>query len=946
MKQNFIQKKRILFAVLVMATMFFKTAAQQLSTFECSTGLGYILTNNSVSGNNITSLYSFNLTTGASNLIKADILPTITANQRFLNAFGYNTIDNYLYGYRYNTSQIAKVGANGNIELLNMTGDVASGAYAAGDVSPAGILYLFGSNRFVSIDLNPSSPNYLVATQKLTYTSAINDFAFSPVDGKIYGVTSNPARQLFQFDPVANTMTILGNTSGFEPGETDSFGTAFMDNLGNLFISNNASGRIYRIATPHSLPTNTPVTTTLYSSALAGKAPGDGARCSSAIIQPSASNDQACSPASSTTPVNINVAGNDAAGTYPLNNSSVRLINSGNQRVTSLNVTQGTFSVNTTSGVIQFQPAAGFVSGTATATYSIADNQGNLSAAATIAVTICTPPTAVNDQITGVTPGQPAVLPTINSNDTAPTGTTLVVSTINLIPPASIPAAIAEDTDGDGDIDQISVPGQGIWKVDASGNITFTPEEGFLTSPTPISYTIKNSTGAVSNPATITANYLPMVTVSGNVFVDANGLTDEIVNGSPYTEQGLYALLVSSAGKILSSQEVAANGTFSFTNVLHGSYTVQLSNAAVVTGADAPAQASLPVGGNWLSTGEYVGTTAGSDGDANGIITITVTGNLPNVNFGINQAPTAVPVNDMIPTPRPGDIYVFKPLTGSDPQDGAYANFGSSTSPDAPKPTVQILGSTFQFTAIDGASPSLSISYGSTVLSTSTDNAVITDFDFAELAATLNGSGYTGFDFEYVVIDAAGAKSAPVVYKVEWTSPLPVKLTSFQAKNEGQTVQLLWTTTGESNADRFEIERSGDANSWIKIGEQKAAGESSTQKNYTFVDAAVSKGTNYYRLKMIDTDQTFAYSRIVSVANENGSSLVFSPNPTKDFVTINGLTGGELIEIISSTGIKIAATTNNGNSFRYDISVLKTGIYIIVVTNPLGETVSHRILKD
>ena len=936
----------MLLVVLMMATMSFKMAAQQLPPFQCSTGLGYILTNNSVAGNNVTSLYSFNLTTGASNLIKADILPNTGANQRFLNGFGYNTIDNYLYGYRYNSSQIARVGANGNIDLLNMTGPVSSGSYAAGDVSPAGILYLFGSGRFVSVDLNPSSPDYLVATQKLIYSSVINDFAFSPVDGKIYGVTSNAARQLFRFDPVVNTMTILGNTGGFEPGESDSFGTAFMDNLGNLFISNNTSGRIYRIPTPHLLPAGTPVTTTLYSSALAGKAPGDGARCSSAIIQPSASNDQACSPAFSTTPVNINVAGNDAAGTYPLNNGSVRLINSVNQRVTSLNVTQGIFSVNTTSGVVQFQPAAGFVSGTVSVTYNIADNQGNLSAPATITVNICTPPTAINDQITRITPGQPAVLPTIHSNDTAPSGTTLVVYSINLIPPASIPTAVGEDTDGDGDIDQITIPGQGIWKVDASGNVTFDPEEGFLTNPTPINYTIKNSTGAISNPATISVNYLPLVTVNGNVFVDANGLTDETVNGSPYTEQGLYALLVSGSGKIISSQEVSVNGTFSFTNVLHGNYTVQLSNTAGTTGADAPLQASLPANGNWLSTGEHVGTTAGSDGDANGITTIAVTGNLTNVNFGINQAPTAVPVNDVIPTPRPGDIYVFKPLTGSDPQDGEYANFAISTSPDAPKPTVQILGSTFRFDTPGAASPSLILHYGSKVLSATTDNAPIADFDFDELTATLSGSGYTGFQFEYVTVDAAGAASAPVIYKVEWTSPLPVKLISFQAKNEGQNVQLLWATIDESSSDRFEIERSSDAKSWIKIGEQKAAGESSAHKSYYFTDGSALSGANYYRLKMIDLDQTFAYSRIVSSLNENTNLLIFSPNPAKDFVTISGLSGGEFIEIINTMGIKISATTNQGNSFKYDISGLNTGIYIIVVTNTHGEAVTHRILKD
>lgn len=946
MISNFIRKTTAFILPLALTAATHYKSSAQLNPFECSSGVGYILTNADPGTGNVTSLYSFNLTTGANTLIKADLLPSSPANQRFYNGFGYNTVDNFLYGYRYNTSEIVKVGTGGNIQILPMTGSVASGSYAAGDVSPQGILYLFGSGRFISVDLNPGSANYLVATQKLAYSSTINDFAFSPVDGNIYGITSTAARQLFRFNPVSNTITILGAVTGLSTETNDSFGTAFMDNLGNLFIGNNSSGRIFRVPTPHLLSQGATISATLYSSALAGKTPGDGARCSSQIIMPSANDDQTCSPSGSTSPLLITVAGNDGAGSYQLANSSVRLIDASNQPVTTLVTPQGTFTVNTTSGVIQFQPLASFTSGSASARYSISDIQGNVSAPATITVTICTPPTAVSDVVNGVVPGQIATVPTILTNDSAPATTTLTAATINLIAPSSIPSSVLEDTDLDGDTDKITVPGQGVWKVDASGNVTFTPETGFLDSPTPIAYTVKNSAGAVSNPASISANYLPVATVSGNVFVDGNGFSDGIVNGVPYSEGGIYVLLVSPDGKILFSEQVSTGGAFSFVNILHGNYTVQLSNAHGVIGSDAPLQASLPLTGNWVSTGEHVGAAAGSDGKVNGITQVTVNDNLDNVNFGINQAPTASAVNDMIASPKQGDTYKFKPLTGSDPQDGAYANFAPETSAQAPKPTVQILGSTFQITAAGSSSANIMLNYGSTTLSTTSDNAAISNFDFTELSAVLNGSGYTGFQFEYVLIDAAGTISRPVIYKVDWTTPLPVKLASFQARQEANQVHLIWSTTEESNSYSFEIERSSNGKTWLLLASQKAAGESNTNSSYSYTDAGALKGRSYYRLKMIDLDQTFAYSSIVSVINESAGSLTTWPNPSHDFITIKGLTAGDHIQIVNALGVKVASMVGRDDNFKYDISSLATGIYVIFVTNANGQVLTHRIAKQ
>ena len=124
------------------------------------------------------------------------------------------------------------------------------------------------------------------------------------------------------------------------------------------------------------------------------------------------------------------------------------------------------------------------------------------------------PPVAVDDKATG-TVGQPMTL-VVTGNDSDPNNN-LDVETVNFVP-GSVPGGVGADTDGDGDIDRVVVPGQGTWTVDNTGRVTFTPETGFSGDPTPIKYTVNDTTGLVSNEALITIDYLqrPPVAVDDN----------------------------------------------------------------------------------------------------------------------------------------------------------------------------------------------------------------------------------------------------------------------------------------------------------------------------------------------------------------------------------------------------------------------------------------------
>ncbi len=65
---------------------------------------------------------------------------------------------------------------------------------------------------------------------------------------------------------------------------------------------------------------------------------------------------------------------------------------------------------------------------------------------------------------------------------------------------------------------------------------------------------------------------------------------------------------------------------------------------------------------------------------------------------------------------------------------------------------------------------------------------------------------------------------------------LPVKLSAFAVKLSSNSANIMWTTDMETNSNRFEIERSFDGISWIKIADVKSKGNSSVKTDYFYTD--------------------------------------------------------------------------------------------------------------
>lgn len=188
------------------------------------------------------------------------------------------------------------------------------------------------------------------------------------------------------------------------------------------------------------------------------------------------------------------------------------------------------------------------------------------------------------------------------------------------------------------------------------------------------------------------------------------------------------------------------------------------------------------------------------------------------------------------------------------------------------------------------------------------------------------------------------AKSTSKVVPV--ARALPVKLIGFTATKEGEQAQLAWSTSEEVNSDKFNVERSTDGKKWARIGSLPAAGDVlNTVTRYNFTDSDPVPGENLYRLKMVDRDQTFSYSRIVSLNFKTTSVVSTYPNPASDKVMIaaSDWESVRTVRIVNNAGQVVYSSDKPQQDI--DIQGLASGSYVIGLVRENGTQENVRFVK-
>lgn len=185
--------------------------------------------------------------------------------------------------------------------------------------------------------------------------------------------------------------------------------------------------------------------------------------------------------------------------------------------------------------------------------------------------------------------------------------------------------------------------------------------------------------------------------------------------------------------------------------------------------------------------------------------------------------------------------------------------------------------------------------------------------------------------------------------------PLPIELKYFTASSDGNQVLTEWVTESEINNDYFVVEKSYDNRAFEAAGRVEGSGNSNTERNYYFNDvssltARAESGILYYRLKQVDYNGEFSYSKVVPVRWETGAYGMLGLDEKEGTVTLL------FREIQAETvrwqltdlfGRRVAGDTYAAmkgiNSISFDRKNITSGIYFITFINGSAK-ISHKII--
>lgn len=705
-----------------------------------------------------------------------------------VNNMGYNVKDNFLWAYRNGTNQLIRIGSERTVDFFAISGlssDCTYGSgtnntvFTAGDVNSDGVLYLFNGfngDRFIRVDLNPSSGTYLQKLSDIVISGydpsntqvGVDDFGFNPVDNKLYGVDGN--NHLIRVNPATGAATDIGIISGLP--DSDNYLSAFFDNAGTLYVQTSNSNNTYKI--PNVATDDTPNATKFIDNGATVGSNGDGARCPYSPVAPTYT-------ISGTVFNDANglvdgIVNGTAVSSLAGNTFWVNLAGPNNTVLASTTLTSGNFSFTGVNGSTTYSvilsrtqgtlgsapPSTTLTGGVVNTGEHIGDGVGSDGTPNGV-ISVSVAASSVTDVNLGVE-RLPTADPKTAASQPNPGGTTKV--TVPILTGSDPEDGPYTGTSKTNTIVIKSLPPNGtlyynnspvndeqvITSYDPS-KLTLDPNDGPISVT--FTYAERDAANKESSPAIVTMPFTSnaQLAISGTVFNDANGLVDGIVNGTAVSSLAgntFWVNLVGSVNTVLASTTLTS-GNYSFTGLTaNTSYSIVLSRTQGSVGSAPP---STTLTGSVVNTGEHIGDGAGSDGSPNGIISVSLaSSSVADVNLGVERLPTADPKTaPNQPNPGGANTVVVPTLTGSDPEDGTY------------------VGTTKSNTVIIQSLPTNATLYYNG-LPVTMAGQVIPNYDPSLLAVDpINGS--VTVTFTYSERDAAGLNSPPALVTMPFVNP-------------------------------------------------------------------------------------------------------------------------------------------------------------------------------
>jgi len=180
---------------------------------------------------------------------------------------------------------------------------------------------------------------------------------------------------------------------------------------------------------------------------------------------------------------------------------------------------------------------------------------------------------------------------------------------------------------------------------------------------------------------------------------------------------------------------------------------------------------------------------------------------------------------------------------------------------------------------------------------------------------------------------------------------LPLQLLTFSGSLQNDNSALLqWKTANELNTAHFIIERSTDASNFVAIGKVISKGSATTETPYAYtdVDAGIQPTTTlYYRLKVVDNNGQYSYSKVVSIILTKNINVFLFPNPVKHTlnIQINGSVSSPIVMQVSDMNGRIVhverrTISSSAATVTLDVKQWKPQVYVLKIFNSKNEVIT------
>lgn len=213
----------------------------------------------------------------------------------------------------------------------------------------------------------------------------------------------------------------------------------------------------------------------------------------------------------------------------------------------------------------------------------------------------------------------------------------------------------------------------------------------------------------------------------------------------------------------------------------------------------------------------------------------------------------------------------------------------------------------------------------------------------------LNTDGSTNVFF---TVNSNPASYAPDRFRIEFRPAdiLAVNFKTITAYKENENIAVQWHVENESDLQYYEAEKSLNGTAFTKM---ETVAKANTAGNYKVIDNAPQNGNNYYRVRSVNTDGSYSYSRVVKVNLSAVNSIDIFPNPSAgNHIHLqfrNAAAGTYSLRVLNATGAVLFKQTVSVSGSSASVSVmpertLAAGLYHLEIVTPDGNTETKKLI--